>query len=79
VGVKRWVRADAVLPYRINFENLGPGRVDASGNPHSTFAPAPAQRVTISDPLSAHLYWNTFQLIELGFGDTMVPIPQSRA
>lgn len=79
MGVKRWVRADAVLPYRINFENLGPGRVDASGNPHSTFAPAPAQRVTISDPLSAHLYWNTFQLIELGFGDTMVPIPQSRA
>jgi RHS repeat-associated protein len=79
VGVKNWVRNDAVLPDRINFENLGPGSVDGSGNPYTTFASAPAQRVTISDPLSAHLDWSTFQLVELGFGDTMVPIPAGRA
>jgi hypothetical protein len=78
MGVKNWVRGDAVLPYRINFENLGPGSVDGSGNPYSTFASAPAQRVTISDQLHPGLDWSTFQLVELGFGDTMVPIPAGR-
>jgi hypothetical protein len=76
--VKNWVRNDAALPYRINFENLGPGSVDGNGNPYPIMASAPAQRVTISDQLSAHLDWSTFQLVELGFGDTMVPIPAGR-
>lgn len=72
------MRGDGVLPYRINFENLGPGSVDASGNPYSTFASAPAQRVTISDQLHSGLNWSTFQLVEVGFGDTIVPIPLGR-
>jgi hypothetical protein len=78
VGLKNWVRTDAVIPYRVNFENLGPGSVDGGGNPYATFASAPAQRVTVTDPLKPGLDWSTFQLVELGFGDTMVPIPSGR-
>lgn len=71
-GAAGWVTANALLPYRINFENLGPGSRDANGNPFPTFATAPAHRVTITDQLNAGLDWSTFELTDLGFGDTIV-------
>ncbi len=78
-GVRNWVESGALIPYRINFENLGPGSVDGNGNPFPTFATAPAQRVTIDDQLSSNLDWSTFELVELGFGDTIVPVlPDSK-
>jgi RHS repeat-associated protein len=76
VGPGNWVPSAHVIPYRIRFENLGPGSVDAEGNPYSTFATAPAQRVTITDPLPDDLDWTTFQLVELGFGDVSIHPPQ---
>jgi RHS repeat-associated protein len=41
---------------------------------NETNATAPAQNVTITDPLSTNLNWTTFQLTELGFGDQFIPI-----
>jgi hypothetical protein len=38
-------------------------------------ATAPAQFVEVSDPLSADLDWQTFQLTEIAFGDAFIPIP----
>jgi len=64
-----------VIPYRIDFENLGPGSRDANGDPYPTYATAPAQRVTISDQLEADLDWGSFRLTEIGFGDTIISIP----
>ena len=57
-----FVRADGVLPYRIDFEN------DAT-------ATAPAQQVVITDQLSPNLDWSTFELTEVGFGDTFISVP----
>ena len=51
-----------MLPYEIDFEN-------------SPTATAPAQEVTISDPLDANLDPSTFQLTEIAFGDTVLTIP----
>lgn len=73
-GPEGWVRADALLPYRINFENIGPGSRDANGDPYPTVATAPAQRVTITDELESSLDWSTFQVTEFGWGDTVVPV-----
>jgi RHS repeat-associated protein len=75
VGPQHWIRAGGLIPYRINFENLGPGSRDANGNPFPTFATAPAQRVTITDQLEGDLDWASFRLVELGFGDAVVTIP----
>lgn len=62
-GSANFVRGDlGILPYRINFEN------DAT-------ASAPAQRVTVSNPLSSNFDYDTFTLSEIGFGDTLVDIP----
>ncbi len=77
VGSEGWVAADALLPYRINFENLGPGSVDDNGDPYETFATAPAQRVTITDDLEDSLDWSTFQITEFGFGDTVIYVPEN--
>jgi len=73
-GPHSWVLANTVLPYRINFENLGAGSRDANGNPFPSVATAPAQRVTITDQLQTDLDWTTFQITELGFGDILVPV-----
>lgn len=55
--------AGAVFPYRIDFEN-------------SPSATAPAQEVTISDPLNSNLDWSTFQLTGIGFGSyNLTPPP----
>jgi RHS repeat-associated protein len=62
VGAANFVRGDAVLPYRIDFEN------DA----HAT---APAQHVDVTDQLSHSLDWSTLEFTEVGFGSTLVAVP----
>ena len=71
-GPENWLAPDKALPYRVNFENIGPGSVDGAGNPFPTFATAPAQRVTITDELQADFDWATFQWTGFGFGDVML-------
>src|SRR5262249_18902599 len=61
-GPPRFVAPGTLFPYRIDFEN----EADAT---------APAQRVTVTDQLNANLDWNTFQFTEVGFGDTLLIIP----
>jgi RHS repeat-associated protein len=61
-GEAGYVRADSILPYRIEFEN----------DPDAT---APAQVVTIADQLDAKFDWSTFGLIEVGFGDHLISAP----
>lgn len=38
-------------------------------------ATAPAQRVDVTDQLSANLDWSTLQFTEAGFGDTVITVP----
>jgi len=61
-GPGNFVLPTGPFPYRINFEN-------------DKDATAPAQTVTISDPLSPLLDWDSFRLTELGFGDTVLAVP----
>ncbi|NCC31915.1 MAG: RHS repeat protein, partial [Chloroflexia bacterium] len=58
-GAGNFVRADTLVTYRIDFENY----------PDAT---APAQVVTIRDPLSTDLDWNTLELTEFGFGNVIL-------
>jgi RHS repeat-associated protein len=62
-GTRRLVSGDTVLPYRVSFENWEE-------------ATAPAQIVTITDPLSDNLDWSTFELTEIGFGDVRLVVPK---
>src|SRR5205085_7134136 len=62
------------IEYKIDFENLGPGSVDQSGNPFPTIATAAAQRISISDKLSANLDCSTVQFTEFSFGATIIPV-----
>lgn len=75
LGPEGWVRPDSLLPYRINFENIGPGSRDPNGDPYPVVATAPAQRVTITDELEDSLDWNTFEITDFGWGDTLVSVP----
>ena len=61
-GSEGFLSSDGFLPYRIDFEN-------------ESTATAPAQRVEISDPLDPGLDLSTFEFTDLGFGDTIIPIP----
>ncbi len=61
-GEENFVASGALLAYRIDFEN------DAT-------ATAPAQRVTVSDPLSSDLDLDSFEFTEVGFGDFQLSIP----
>ncbi len=61
-GNDRFITGERILPYRIDFEN----------DPNAT---APAQQVTISDPISDKLDWSTFELTEISFGDNALLIP----
>jgi RHS repeat-associated protein len=74
-GPQGFILPATVIPYRINFENLGPGSVPIPAQP----ATAPAQRVEVTDQLSANLDWNTLQFTEFGFGDTLITVPAGRA
>lgn len=62
-GAKHYIQLGAIHPYRIDFEN------DAA-------ATAPAQQVDIINPLDRNLDRATFQLTEIGFGDTFIPVPE---
>ncbi|MFO0880614.1 MAG: RHS repeat-associated core domain-containing protein [Gemmataceae bacterium] len=70
-GPRAFIATKSIIPYQIHFENLGPGSVPTPAQPAS----APAQRVVITDALSEHLDWSTFQFTEFGFGDTVVRVP----
>src|SRR5262249_23690373 len=61
-GTTNYVRADALLPYLIEFEN------DAT-------ATAPAQRVDVVNQLDARLDWDTFEFTGVGFGDRVLLVP----
>jgi hypothetical protein len=64
-GPQAFVSINAVLPYRIDFEN-------------DRKATAPAQTVFITDQLSANFEWGSFMLTEIGFGDNRIEIPAGR-
>ncbi|MEX0321331.1 MAG: right-handed parallel beta-helix repeat-containing protein [Puniceicoccaceae bacterium] len=64
-GENNYVPADTLLTYRIDFEN------------HPT-ATAPAQVVTIRDQLPDEVDWTSFELLEAGFGDIVIPIESGR-
>jgi len=61
-GTGGYVQGDQVFAYRVDFEN-------------DSKATAPAQRVDVTDQLSANLDWSTFQFTEFGFGDKMIAVP----
>ncbi len=73
-GTNAYIQANSLIPYRINFENSGPGSVPTP----TQIATAPAQQVVVTDQLSDKLDWGTFQFTEFGFGDTVVGIPVGR-
>jgi hypothetical protein len=63
VGQERFVSRDAVLGYRVDFEN-------------EATATAPAQIVMITDPLDSDLDLGTFELTGIGFGDRIIDVPE---
>ncbi|MDY3561912.1 VCBS repeat-containing protein [Gemmata sp. JC673] len=69
-GPQEFVPADAVIPYRVDFENFGPG-----STPLPPFATGPAQRVEIRDQLPDELDWGTVSFTGFGFGDELKLVP----
>ncbi len=65
-GAEHFVRQETALPYTIRFENLAA-------------ATAPAQEVRITQQLDSDLDWATFELGEIGFGDTRIEVPAGRS
>ena len=66
-GESPFVRAgDVPSQYTVYFENT----------PDAT---APAQMVTIIDPLDDDLDWRSFRLGEIAFGDTTITVPEGRS
>ncbi len=61
-GSENFVPSQALLPYRIDFEN----------QPTAT---APVQDASVTDQLDPNLDWGTFALTEIGFGNTILSIP----
>ncbi|MCX6925469.1 MAG: hypothetical protein NT154_20015, partial [Verrucomicrobia bacterium] len=61
-GTSGFIRANSLMPYMIRFEN-------------GTNATAPAQQVSVVDPLSTNLDWTSFELTEIGFGDHIISVP----
>ena len=62
-GTQSFVAPGATIPYEIFFEN----------DPKT--ATAAVQEVTVTDPLSPKLDWNTFALGTITFGSTVVTVP----
>ena len=62
-GTPNYVTGDALLSYRVDFEN-------------DVEATAPAQVVLIKDNLSSRLDWTTFELTEVGFGSELITVPE---
>lgn len=63
-GTKGFVKPE-LFSYGIEFQN----------KPTAT---APAQTVTVTQQLDANLDWTTFQLGDIGFGDTVVNVPSGQ-
>jgi RHS repeat-associated protein len=74
-GPQSFVAHDTTIPYRINFENLGPGTIPTPAHP----ATEPVQRVEVTDQLSSDLDWDTFEFTGFGFGDTNVSVEDAGA
>ncbi len=66
-GPDNYIVATDVMPYTIRFEN------DAKK------ATAPAAVVSVTQTLDADLDWTTFRLGDLGFGNTVVDVPDDVA
>jgi len=64
-GERNFLQVGGVVRYQIDFENM-------------ESATAPAQIVTIRDPLSPDLDLTTFEIAEIGFGEMIVPVGQGR-
>jgi RHS repeat-associated protein len=73
IGADNRVPIDQPIQYTVDFENLGAGSRDDAGNPYPLVATVPAQRVSVSDPLSSSFDWSTVVFEEFRFGDTVVP------
>jgi hypothetical protein len=65
-GPSAFVLPDQPFPYRVDFEN----KPDAS---------APAQVVTVTQHLDPNLDLSTFQLGDMGFGNTVIHVPAGRS
>jgi len=65
VGTAGYVAAGTPLIYTIHFENV----------PTAT---APAQQIVITDVLDSKLDWSTFELLEIGFNNTVLEVPAGR-
>ena len=65
-GSEQWVSAEDTLRYTIRFEN-DPKKADL-----------PAQIVRITQQLDPNLDFKSFRLGDIGFGDTLVAVPESR-
>ena len=80
-GTANFLAPGASLPYRIKFENFGPGSVDGNGAsfPSQVWASAPAQEVEITDALSPALDWSTLRFTGFGFGDTLRALEPPRS
>ena len=70
-GTQAFIVGESHIPYRVNFENLGPGSVPLTDQP----ATAPATRVQITDTLSNNLDWSSLRFTEAGFGDNLIAVP----
>ncbi len=73
-GPQAFITPDSVIPYRIEFENLGPGSDPLPNQP----ATAPAQRVEITDQLSSLLDWHSLSFTQFGFGENQLSVPPGR-
>jgi hypothetical protein len=62
IGTSDWVGPGEAITYTIEFAN-------------ETNASAPAQVVSISDPLATNLDWSTLQLTSVGFNNVTLNIP----
>src|SRR5205823_5781869 len=59
-GSQNFVAAGSLLAYRVDFEN------DSD---------EVAQQVIVTDQLDSSLDWSSFQFTEVGFGDTLIAVP----
>lgn len=64
-GQGNYVAVGRNIGYRVDFENL-------------ETATAPAQFVSVRDPLCDSLDLSTFELTGIGFGDVIIPVPEGR-
>ncbi|HRZ36278.1 MAG TPA: RHS repeat-associated core domain-containing protein [Candidatus Paceibacterota bacterium] len=64
-GERNFLQVGTLVRYQIDFENM-------------ESATAPAQIVTIRDPLSPDLDLTTFEIAEIGFGEIIIPVGQGR-